>query len=325
MSDRFHFIEIKSNPSYQNFGTKSNVEKPVDAIERQPHHKVRHGDEAKKSPKHSLDDYVILNILNEQCECKTPCYHNFSVLEVKSIRKQFDYSQDGDENTENEMYASLLNYLDSHSVLEKTPGSHKIGGKFYCLKFMCHPGVFLCPTAFCRIIGVSVKKLRIAANHNSEYGTELVDPIPEDRVKFAPKADSIVSFLEHVKLKLTHQVKSVRKDGSMFEYDSIIGFHEPKDLFNFYLSMLDANFIPPSYDWFHKVWKDRYPNLYTSKDRPCIACNEFTHNIREYVKKGDQASVKAERSRMEDHISMSSPPPGPTVIFINHCREGQGY
>lgn len=307
MSDRWHFIDIKqNNPLNQHIEAKCNTKTTVQPIEVHPHHKMRHNVDAKNPPKHSLDPNILKSILDEQCECKTSCFLNFSVIDLISIRKQFDYSQYG-ENTENEIYVALLNYLGSHSVLEKTTDCHQIGEKIYRLTFTCHPGVDVCPTAFCRIIGVSVKKLRIAAQHNSEYGTDLVDTIPNDRVNHSPKADNIISFLQHVSLILAHKVKSERKDGSTFEYDSIIGFHEHKDVFNFYLSMLEDNVEPPSYDWFRKVWSVHFPLLYTSKDRPCITCNEFTHNIKEYTSKRDVASSVAERKRMELHIGIHFP------------------
>lgn len=304
MSDRWHFIDIKKNIASDNISSAKECKSEPKPIVSFPHHQVRHNENAKKPPKHSLEHSVILDILKESCECARSCFHNFSVTDVESIRKYFDYLNNGEEKTENEISIALLHYLGSHSVPEKIEGSYKIGKKYYSLSFACHPGVYVCPTAFCRLIGICVKRLRNIAENESEYGTNIMDPVPEDHEKFSPKEDLICSFLEHVKLILTHKVKSELKDGSSFEYDSIIGFHEPKDLFNFYVSMIEDSVIPPSFTWFRAVWQKRFPNLHTSKDRPCVACNEFTHNMKEYTKKGDIPSCASERKRMEIHIGM---------------------
>jgi hypothetical protein len=234
MSDRWHYVEIKKNNG-------SDEPKPLFAL---PHNQVRHNENAKKPLKHSLEDSVVLNILKERCDCKTSCFLNFCVNDVVSIRNNFDYFN-GVEKTENEISVALLYYLGSHTVADNTDGCHKIGKKSYCLSFSCRPGVYVCPAAFCRLVGVCVKRLREVAEHESEYGINLMEPIPEDNEQYAPKENLICSFLEHVTSSMTHKVKSDHRDGSSFEYDSIIGFHEPKDLFDFYVTMIEENVIPP--------------------------------------------------------------------------------
>lgn len=271
-------------------------------IEVKAHHNVRHRVDAKKPPKHSPDDSAILNtVLNRQCECKGSCFLNYSVNEVIALRKEFDYIHD-EEKTENEMYVTLLHYLAAHSLPSKIPGSHLIGTKYYHFIFMCHPGVYICPNAFCRIIGVCEKKLRAAANYGANYGTSLPLPIPKDDEKYAPKEEQICSFLTHVKQHLTHEVECERRDGSIFKYDSIIGFHERKELYDFYVSMLEKD--APSYAWFYHVWLEKFPNLHTSTDRPCVECNDFIEKIKVYELRGDVVSVSAERIRMQEHVGM---------------------
>lgn len=271
-------------------------------IEVKAHHFVRHDSEAKKPPKHSLDDSVILgSVLCQQCDCKSPCYLNYSVKDIVEIRKEFDYDANNEEKTENEISVTLLHYLECHSFPAKCDGSHMVGKKHYRFVFSCHPGVYLCPRAFCKIIGVCEKKLRSCACFGAEYGTSLPYPLPDNDEKYAPKTDQIRSFLSHVKQHLTHEVECERNDGTLFKYDSLIGFHERIDLFNFYKSMISNH---SCYTWFNYIWREKFPNLHASTDRPCVSCNDFLEKIKEYEKKGDFASVAAERSRMDGHLGM---------------------
>lgn len=167
----------------------------LENLTQQPHHDVRHQPDAKKPRKHSLDESVIMDILRKQCDCSSPCYLNFSVKDVIVARQKFDYNEERKELTENELSVKLVSYLSAHSFENREVGTHRIGEKFYRLILNTHPGVFLCPTAFCSMLGFCPKKLRKCARHFDSHGTDIDEPLPHDEFHYAPKTDSIVSFL----------------------------------------------------------------------------------------------------------------------------------
>src|SRR3990167_604733 len=103
-------------------------------LEEQPHHRIRHAPDAKKPPKHSMDEDVIHNtILSRECECSRSkkehtlsCYTHFSVQDVILAREKFDY-REGQELTTNEILVKIVNYLQEHSLEKQLEGSHRIG------------------------------------------------------------------------------------------------------------------------------------------------------------------------------------------------------
>jgi hypothetical protein len=99
------------------------------------------------------------------------------------------------ELTENELNVKLVSYLSSHSLPQRDPGTHRIGDKYYQLTLHTHPGVYLCPSAFCSMLGFNPKKLRNAAHHFEDHGSDIPEPLPKDDFHYAPKTDEIVSFL----------------------------------------------------------------------------------------------------------------------------------
>jgi hypothetical protein len=60
------------------------------------------------------------------------------------------------ELTENELNVKLVSYLSSHSLPQRDPGTHRIGDKYYQLTLHTHPGVYLCPSAFCSMLGFNI-------------------------------------------------------------------------------------------------------------------------------------------------------------------------
>jgi hypothetical protein len=93
---------------------------------------------------------------------------------------------------------------------------HKIGGSYFKLFFSAHNGVFLCPTAFRIILGVSGHKLYYAGKFISDYNGEGVDKMPEyvERQKFvhSPKKNIIISFLKHTYDELSIEADPLNKE-----------------------------------------------------------------------------------------------------------------
>lgn len=86
------------------------------------------------------------------------------------------------------------------------------------------------------------------------------------------------------------------KDGTKIEYRSLLGFHDRRALFDFYMSMQGDSY-DLTYDWFVKVWQMHYPSLRTSSERPCTSCIYYDQRIHEFNQLGDHASAVMESKR----------------------------
>lgn len=78
---------------------------------------------------------------------------------------------------------------------------HKIGGAYFKLYYSVHSEVFLCPSAFRIIFGVSEHKLLYAGKFIKEREGKGVDAMPEyveeQKLVYSPKKSLILAFLQH--------------------------------------------------------------------------------------------------------------------------------
>jgi hypothetical protein len=101
---------------------------------------------------------------------------------------------------------------------------------------------------------------------------------------------------------MTEEIVHSEEDGTRKIYRRLLSFHDPKDLFHFYEMFEDCS--PVSWDWFREVWKETFPQLIVSTERPCELCDDLNAKILKFTKAGDYSSANSARTSLEEHASM---------------------